>query len=147
MIDATAQALLQDLFRRESRSLLQYMTESFPWTPPDKQATLSQLKKLGAQQRETAVKLAQFLERHHIPLPYLGAFPMEFANINFIGLDYAVPLLVKDEQEAVAELKADLERLDDPEARSLAHEILKEKQHLLKELEALGTGLPATTLR
>jgi hypothetical protein len=146
-MDARAQTLLQQLFRRESRSLLEYLTESFPWTPADKHAAVERLHQLSSQQRESTVKLAQFLQRHHIPLPYLGAFPMDFTTINFIGLDYAVPLLVKDEQEAIGELETDLGRLADAEARALVQEILGEKRHLLKELETLGTSLPATTLR
>jgi rubrerythrin len=105
------------------------------------------LHRLSAQQRESAVKLAHIFQRHHVALPYLGAFPMDFTNINFIGLDYAVPLLVKDEQQAVAELERDLDRLTDTEARGVVQELLREKRQLLKELEALATGLPATTLR
>jgi len=146
-MDARTQTLLQDLFRREGRSLLQYLAESFPWTPSDRQAAVRQLHQLAAQQRQSAVKLAHFLERHHVALPYLGAFPMDFTTINFIGLDFAVPLLVKDEQEAVAELERDLDQVTDAEARKLLQELLHEKRQLLKELEALGTGLPATTLR
>jgi hypothetical protein len=146
-MDARTETLLQQLFRRESRSLLLYLTESFPWTPTDKHAAVERLHQLSAQQRESTVKLGQFLQKHRIPLPYLGAFPMDFTTINFIGLDYAVPLLVKDEQEAIAELESDLDRLSDAEARALVREILGEKRHLLKELEALGAALPATTLR
>ena len=147
VLDAQTQTLLQEIFHRESRSLLQYLQESFPWTTAENQAAVVQLKKMSAEEREGAARVARFLRRHQIDLPYLGSFPMEFTTINFIGLDYAAPLLVKSERAAVADLERDLSRITDSEARSLVQGILTVKQRHLKDLETLAAAVPATTLR
>jgi hypothetical protein len=147
VIDAKTQTLLQDVLRRESRSLLQYLTESFPWTTSDKQAAVATLQRLAEEERESAARVADYLRRHQIPLPYLGAFPMEFTTINFIGLDYAVPLLVQAGRGALANLERDLHNLRDPDARALVQELAAVEGRHIKELEALAEGLPAATLR
>jgi hypothetical protein len=142
-----SQAVLQDVFRRENRSLLQYLAESFPWTTPEHQEAVRRLGQMAAEEREGVARVARFLQRRHVPLPYLGAFPEEFTSINFIGLDYALPRLVKAARDAVAELEGDRGRLTDPDARTLLEEILREKQRHLKGLEALAEAQPATTVR
>jgi rubrerythrin len=147
VLDAQTQTLLQSILRRESRSLLQYLQESFPWTTLDKQSAVAQVQKMSQEERDAATRLARFLGRHQIDLPYLGSFPMDFTTINFIGLDYATPLLVKSEREALAELERELPQVTDAEARGLVQEIIAVKQRHLKDLENLATGLPATTLR
>jgi hypothetical protein len=147
VLDAYTQAVVQDLFRRESRSLLQYLSESFPWTAPEYQDAVSQLGRLAEEERTGIARIARFLQRRHVPLPYLGAFPEEFTSINFIGLDYALARLVKRQRRAIAEWEADLRRLTEPEARALVEELLAEKQRHLKELEALAGAQPATTVR
>ena len=51
MIDARALALLQDVLRRESRSLLQYVREAFPWTTPEERELLAKLRQLTDEER------------------------------------------------------------------------------------------------
>ncbi len=147
MIDAPTRTLLQTIFRRENRSLLQYLAESFPWTPPDLQGAVAQMQKLAAEEREGAARLADFLHRHHVALPYLGAFPEPFTALGFIALDYAVPRLVRAEQDAVAELQRDLLVIKDAEARTLIQELIAEKERHVKDLENLAAELPAATRR
>jgi glycine cleavage system regulatory protein len=147
VLDAPTQTLLQDILRRESRSLLQYLQESFPWTTSDRQSAVAQVRAMSQEERDALTRVARFLIRHQIDLPYLGSFPMDFTTINFIGLDYAVPLLVKSEREAIADLEHDLPQIANADARGLVQEILTVKQRHLKDLENLAAGLPATTLR
>ena len=40
MLDDRTAQLLEGVVRRESRSLLQYVAEAFPWTTPEEQAYL-----------------------------------------------------------------------------------------------------------
>jgi hypothetical protein len=147
MIDAHTQTLLQGILLRESRSLLQYLDESFPWTTPEGQAAATRLKQLAGEERAAAGKVADFLRRHRIAPPYLGAFPEEFTSVNFIGLDYAVARLVKAEERALARLESDLGQLEDKEARDLVGELIQEKQRHVKDLQALADGLPSATRR
>ncbi len=147
MLDPLTQSVLQDLFRRENRSLLQYLNESFPWTAPEHQDAIRRMRQLAAEEQESIGRVARFLQRRRIPLPYLGSFPEEFTNINFIGLDYGLGRLVTAERDAIAVLEGEIARLTDPDARALVADILRQKQGHLKELEALAGSQPATTVR
>jgi hypothetical protein len=147
VIDAPTQALLQEVVRRESRSLLQYLAESFPWTTPDKEAVVSAIQRMAAESRDVTVKITRLLRRSQVDLPYLGAFPMEFTTINFIGLDYALSRVVKDEGGMVEFLESQVKTLEEGEAKDLVEELLAVKRRHLKELEAFAGQVPATTLR
>jgi hypothetical protein len=147
VINAQTQTLLRDILRCESRSLLQYLTESFPWTTPEKQDAVATLHRLSAEERDSAARIAGFLLHNHVDLPYLGAFPTEFTTINFISMDFAVPLLLQSERRALADLERDLNNLGDPEARELVQELVSVKERHIKELETLAGGLPAAPLR
>jgi hypothetical protein len=90
MIEARSKTVLQDLFRRESRSLLQYVSESFPWITPEEQHALASLQAMVREERDSLAGLAGFLTRNHVfPLP-LGPYPMTFTNINYMSLDHLV---------------------------------------------------------
>jgi hypothetical protein len=147
VIDATTQAILQDIFRRENRSLLQYLAASFPWTTPERQAVVSHLQTWAAQEQDIVAGIAGYLQRNQAELPYLGAFPMDFTTINFIGLDYAVPRIIEAEKRDLADLQRDLHTLADPTGRDLVEELVAVKEQYLKELQELAPGLPAATLR
>jgi hypothetical protein len=147
VIDEPTQRVLQEILRRESRSLLQYLSESFPWTTPDHQAAVAELNRLAGEERQGAGWVADFLRRHHVAPAYLGPFPMDFTNINFIGLDYAVLLLRRDVRGALAALESDLPKLHDEGARKLVRELITVKQCHEKDLQALATDLPAATRR
>jgi len=147
VIDATTQAILQEVFRRESRSLLRYLTESFPWTTPERQAAVTLLQTWSLQEQEILAGIARYLQRHQVELPYLGAFPMDFTTINFIGLDYAVPRIIEAEKRDLADLQRDLNNLADGTARDLVEALIAVKEQHLKELQELAPGLPAATLR
>jgi hypothetical protein len=147
VIDAHTQTLMTELFRRESRSLLQYLAEAFPWVPAEKQGAVAHLKQMAEAEAEELGKVARFLRRHRIPLPYLGAFPEEFTPMGFIGLDYAVHRLVPWERAAVAELEKELGEVKNEEAQHLIRGLLRVKQNHLKDLEGVAAGMPATTLR
>jgi hypothetical protein len=146
-MDPQTQTLLQEVLRRESRSLLQYLAESYPWTTEDKHAVVDRLQHLCAEERDAAGRIARYLTRHHVPLPYLGSYPMDFTTINFIGVDYALSRLLKATHLEIAMLEMELNQVSDSEARELLEDLLAMKQNHLEELQKLGTSLPSTTLR
>jgi hypothetical protein len=49
VIDSHSQTLLQDILRRESRSLLLYVDEAFPWTTAMEEKALAALRQLIAE--------------------------------------------------------------------------------------------------
>jgi hypothetical protein len=140
VIDPRTCAVLQEIMKRESRSLLQYVAEAYPWTTPEEQAAQAQLQQIIGEEREGAAEIGHFLTRHRLALPYFGAYPAEFTNANFIALDYLLPRLAADEHRAIAALEQELSGLQDAEARALGQKILdKKRQHLTTLAGLAGT--------
>src|SRR5438445_8864998 len=104
MLDSRTQTRLQQLLRRQSRSCLQYVSDSFPWTTSEEKPTLAQLQTLIDEERRANAALAKFLTRQRIPVPYLGSYPVAFTTLNFVSLDHLLPILVDTERRAIADL-------------------------------------------
>jgi hypothetical protein len=83
MIDSLSVSLLQEVFRREGRSLLQYVRDAFLWAKAEEQAALADINTMIAEEQAGAAEIARFLQKHHVPLPYVGPYPMNFADVNF----------------------------------------------------------------
>ena len=147
MIDARTYAVLQDIVRRESRALLQYVGEAFPWTTPEARGTLAQLQKLVTEERQATDAVSRFLFRHHLTPPYLGSYPSDFTTINFVSLTHLLPLLTDAERRAIADLERDLSNLGEPEARGLVQTMLDMKRQHLKALDALAGSHREPALR
>lgn len=142
MIDARTQSLLEEMVRREGRSFLQYIADSYPWATAEEAATLAKLQELIAEEREAMGELGRYLVRRRLPLPYLGAYPMAFTTSNFVALDFLLPRLVEEESRAIAALERDLAKLGDPEARAQVQKILDMKRRHRQALEALAATHP-----
>jgi hypothetical protein len=137
VIDAQTYSRLQNIIRREGRSLLQYAVESFPWTNNRADARPAVLQQAAQDEAEAAAELARLLVRHRLTPPWLGAYPMAFTSFNYLALDRLVPLLVQYQLRDIAELEADLKQFDDEEVRDLVRGLLNVKQANLKKLEGL----------
>ena len=144
MIDAATQALLQDIVRRESRSLLQYLGDSFPWDTMEGREAQYHLEPLIQEDRRHIEALIRFLTRRRIAIPYLGAYPMAYTNINNISMTSCLPLVKDSLVKSIAELERDLSRITDPEARRLVQDILDTKKRYIQQLETSATLEPAT---
>jgi hypothetical protein len=147
MLDATTQSRLQELLRRESRSFLVYIGDSFPWAASEEKYALAQLQSLIEEERRATATLAKFLARHRIPLPYFGSYPVAFTTLNFVSLDHLLPMLIDCERRALADLEEDLSRLTDNDCRQEVQRFLDMKHLHLKTLEALATEHPDTVFR
>src|SRR3989442_15666615 len=98
-------ALLQQLVQRESRSLLQYLREAFPWTTDQNRDAWGQLQQLMDEEQQGVGALVQFLVRWLHTFPYLGSYPSDFTNINFVALEHLLPLLEEEARRSVAALE------------------------------------------
>jgi hypothetical protein len=146
VIDPQTQTLLQDILRRESRSVLMYVAEAYPWTTSTQGKALTSLQHLIAAEREAVAHLGRFLVRQHIPLPYLPSYPAHFTTINFLALDYILPRLLEHERGSLAALERDLHAMKDPTARTEVEKLLTlERQHLT-ELEQLVSPEPQASV-
>lgn len=144
MIDAHAQMVLQDILRRESRSVLIYVAEAYPWTTRAEEKTLAELQQLIAAERAAVVCLGRFLVRQRIPLPYLPSFPSHFTTINFLALDFLLPRLIEHERCSIAALERDLAALKDPAAHAEVEKFLALKRRHLPRLEELASAQPSS---
>jgi hypothetical protein len=137
VIDAQTYSRLQDIIRREGRSLLQYAAESFPWTVTAADVRPAVLGQAAQDEAEAAAAVARLLVRHRLTPPWLGAYPMAFTSFNFLAIDRLLPLLVQHQIRGVEELKADVAALEDEEARDAVRGLLNVKQENLKKFEGL----------
>jgi hypothetical protein len=144
-MDAVTRALLEAILRREGRSLLQYVSESFPWTNPDEQAALAQLQELVQEERKATGALLQLFARREHTVPYLGSFPESFTTINFVSLDHLLPLLVDAERQGLEQLQSDLAKLTDPQLRDQVSKMVEMKRRHLATLKTLITSPSAAT--
>jgi hypothetical protein len=142
VIDARTAALLQDILRRESRSLLQYISEAFPWITAEERQARAELQRLIDEEGRSAAELGRFLVRQRVPLPLLGPYPMDFTTINYVSLDHLLPLLVAHQSRAIARLEQDQAAITDPDARAQVGKILSLKGQHLHALEALAAAHP-----
>jgi hypothetical protein len=139
MMDARSRAVLLDLVRRESRSLLQYVSESFPWiTAGEEEAKLPEMVK---EEREGVAALARFLARNRVAPAPLGSYPMTFTNINYMSLDHLVPLLIENQRHRIAELEHAVACMSDAESRLQAETYLAMKRRHLQRLDEMLQGL------
>jgi hypothetical protein len=133
-------ARLERVIRREGRSLLQYLSEAFPWPKTSGDPTPQKVRDLAREERDAIGTLVRFLARRRHTVPYLGAFPMGFTSMNFIALDRALEHLVADGRRAVAALEDDRAALTDADARAELEQFIDLKRRHLKALEALATA-------
>jgi hypothetical protein len=137
VIDSQTQGILQAVLDRESRSMLLYTGEAYPWATLEEEKALRALQQLIAEEREAIGRLGRFLVRRHIPLPPLGFFPQQFTTINFLALDYLIPRLIEAQRRSIAELERDLAGLHDSDARTAVADLLAVKRRHLEVLEDL----------
>ncbi len=142
MIDPQTQAILQDIVRRESRSLLVYVGDAYPWTTSAGDRALAELRQVVHDETEAVAALGRFLVRRRGTLPFLGSYPVHFTSYNFVSLEFLLPRLVETEKELIAELEADLRRLAPGEAHSQVEALLLVKRRNLATLEGLSVSRP-----
>ena len=142
MIDAQTRDLLQDIVRRESRSVLTYVGDAYPWTTARDSRAVDALRKLIAAEAGAVAELGRFLFRRHMPVVSLGSYPSSYTSMNFVALEYLLPRLIDYERRSTAQLERDLAAVRDPEARAEVEKLLAVKRRNLPDLEGLAARKP-----
>jgi hypothetical protein len=134
--------ILQGIVRSESRSLLSYIGDAFPWTTSVQTPALATLK--GAVKDEAAAvsALGRFLVRARLNPPFLGAYPISFTSCNFVALDYLLPRLIDEERRSIVALRSDLDAIGDAGAKLAVEGLLEVKMRNFAVLEGLTTRQP-----
>ncbi len=135
-------SLIADIIRRESRSLLQYVSESYPTITHDQQDTWSQIQKMIDEELQGVANLMRLLQRRHEPPPYIGSYPSSFTSLSFVSLDHLIRLLVTHEGEDLGRLEREIGVIADPEADELVQNIIETKRRHLETLRSLVAKNP-----
>jgi hypothetical protein len=136
-MDATTIAILQGLVRKEGRSLLQYVGESFPWTTAKNHHALPTLLSIVEEEQKGTAAVVQMLIKNRMRPPYLGAYPMSFTTINYMSLDYLLPLLIDFEKRRIAELEKSHVLVVEEEPKQLLQSLVEMKNRHLAALVEL----------
>lgn len=145
MIDPVTQGLLQELVSRQSRSLLRYVGDSFPWSAAGKEHALANLHQIVAEDQEATKALIRFLQRARIVVPFQGSYPSWFTTINFVSLDYLLPMLIRDQRAGIADLETALPQVANQEAQDQLRRLLDVRRKHLRALEAPAESAPLQT--
>jgi hypothetical protein len=137
-MDSQTYTLIAAIIRRESRSLLQYVGESYPTVTPDQEDTWSQIRKMIDEQLQGVADLMRLLQRRHQPPPYVGSYPASFTSLSFVTLDHLIRLLVTHEGEDLRRLEQEIGVVADPEADELVQNIIETKRRHLETLRLLA---------
>lgn len=146
MIDRQTQMVLQDVVRRESRSVLTYVAEAYPWTTSTETKALTALQQFIAAESEAVTCLGRFLVRQRIALPYFPSYPAHFTTINFLALDFLLPRLIEQERQSIADLARDLASVKEPAARTELERLLVLKRRHLPQMEELASVQPQASV-
>lgn len=143
MTDAASRARLQDLFRRENRSFLQYVAQATPWASDADRPLADKVRQLAAEELEALTKFAEWMESRHIGLPYLGAFPSGFTNFNFVDIRKLLKPLAAEQRKELADLEADLQAPADEDVRKQIESLIRiNRDHLAALEETIGSAKP-----
>ena len=138
--------LLAQLVALGSSSLLQYVSQSGMWAAaPAAKSAMANVLSLAAEEREDTTRFTRFLQKKHIRLPPLGAFPSHFTTMNFVTVEYLLPKLISEHIKENAAIERLVNRISDEEIRAMAQGYLDKKcRHLetLRELAESKTPAP-----
>ncbi|HEX4612711.1 MAG TPA: hypothetical protein VH092_31235, partial [Urbifossiella sp.] len=107
MIPADA-ARLQDVYRRESVSLLRYTCSAAPYAAGADRKLRDDLFRAAAEAGAALDGLGAVLDADRIDVPPDGPFPAVFTDLNCVAVRYLISKAAADRAAAVTALEADL---------------------------------------
>src|SRR5262249_30230458 len=82
-------------------------------------------------------QLGGLMQKKHIPLPALGAFPTHFTSMNYVSLSFLIPRLIATERQTLTDLERDLPQVKDQQIHQVLGELLDSKRRHLAGFESL----------
>ena len=142
-------SILERSFRRECRSLTQYIGDSWPWTHRSDREAQELVHSIMADERRWAEQLAALItERGGVPR--MGSYPLEFTNSNlhYVALDYMLRRLADYLENNMAALRADQAAAsDDPALQSLLGQMIERQTGQIDALRKRATTLERAKVR
>jgi hypothetical protein len=141
--------ILERTFRRECRSLTQYVGESWPWTHRSDREAQELVHSIMADERRWAEQLAALITDRG-GVPRMGSYPLEFTNSNlhYVALDYMLHRLAEYLEHNIAALRADVGATsDDPALQTLLGQMIERKGGQIEALRKLAMSLEQAKVR
>lgn len=140
MAETVSSTPLNDLLIEIGRSLLQYVSECWPWAPRGQEAVREALDRMAAEQRALAGKLARLLDDRGEIIDF-GSYPTEYTSLHYVSVDFLLQRILRN-QEALVRSSDSLARAAeaDPECGPLLTEIADVNRKHLDELRRLAAG-------
>ena len=139
-MDAGSLTLFSRLISMGSSSLLQYVSESFPWSADPAHAAFDAVLVIAREERDEVVRFTRLLQKRHLRLPPMGAYPSHFTTINFVSLVYLLPKLIAEHEKEIAEIDNMLPQTGDDDLRELALAYRNMKHRHLQTLQVLAAS-------
>lgn len=130
--------MLGELAALGTSSLLQYIAQAGTWASPTSKQALADVLALADEERETTSRFVRFLQKKRLRLPPLGVYPSYFTTMNFVGVDYLAPILIKEHVKEIAAIERLLARIDDEEIRGMTQQYLEMKRRHLESLKQIS---------
>jgi hypothetical protein len=128
---------LQDAYRREQRSLLQYTREAAPYAGPADRPLRDGILRIANEESVDLDAFGKRMEAHRVPIPYLGSFPVAFTDLNFTTARHFLPKLIGEQKRDILRLEADVPLCSDAVSQAMIQRLVEVHQRHLKELESL----------
>jgi hypothetical protein len=141
-MDAGSLALLHRLVSMGARSLLQYVCQASTWSADNSHAALDRVRASAAEERDATARLTRHLQKKHLRLAPIESYPSHFTTLNFVTLDYVLPLLIAEHEKEIAEIEGRLHEAKDEEIRVLAEAYLERKRRDLATLKEIAADRP-----
>jgi hypothetical protein len=139
-MDAGSLTLFSRLISMGSSSLLQYVSESFPWSADPAHAAFDSVAAMAREERDEVVSFTRYLQKKHLRLPPMGAYPSHFTTNNFVSLDYLLPKLMAEHEREISEIDSMLPHSRDDDIRKLALAYRDMKRRHLQALQELAAN-------
>ena len=128
--------VLQEQIRRTGRSLLQYATESIPWSrKPEDRAIFENILEMAKDEQVHIQDITKYLRENRQIVPHMGAHPMHFMNMNFLAVKRLVDLIIQHHQAEVAHLETVNADVTTPEVKDLLERLAVSKRKHIQQLQ------------
>ncbi len=136
-MDAAGATLLFRLLSMGTSSLLQYTSESSPWSAANREDVLAGLMAIAREERDEVDRLTRVLQKKRIRIPAAASYPSHFTTANFVSVEYLLPKLIAEHELEIAEIERQLHPEFNDEIRGLADPYLAMKRRHIDTLRHL----------
>jgi hypothetical protein len=137
MADIHHNSILSDLLVEQSRCLLQYVGECWPWMSGD-DAERCSIDELVIRQQQGVGRLATLLDNRRQTIDF-GTYPTEYTDLQYLAFSHLLGLLIKNQQALVNVFQhAATDSADDAQAATVIEEIHSAERDNLSHLQEIA---------